>query len=188
MLRTLPMTPADISPQARLAASRKALVRQMAHSDGRANDDTPNERDGAGNGGDSDSDSDSGTHRDGTPTHAGYRSGSVWQVLTEAVTAWWQHHPAHVALDVGRPFLRSYAREKPLQLLGIAAGLGAAAVLVKPWRLVSFTGLAVAALKSTKLSSTLLSLLSRQSRGSHQDSGRPDRTTSQTDQTMNKNV
>ena len=67
----------------------------------------------------------------------------------------------HLVIDIGRPFLNNYARDKPLQLLGIAAGSGAAAVLVKPWRLVSVTGLAVAVLRSTKLSSTLLSLLPR---------------------------
>ena len=66
-----------------------------------------------------------------------------------------------LAIEIGRPFLDNYARDKPVQLLGIAAGVGAAAVLVKPWRLVSVTGLAIAVLKSTKLSSTLLSLLSR---------------------------
>jgi hypothetical protein len=85
----------------------------------------------------------------------------AWQVFTQAVTAWWQHHPVQVAVDIGRPFLNSYARDKPVQLLGIAAGVGAAMVLIKPWRLVSMTGLAVAALKSTRLSSTLLSMLPR---------------------------
>ena len=48
-----------------------------------------------------------------------------------------------------------------MQLLGISAGIGAAAILVKPWRLVSVTGIVVAVFRSTKLSSTLLSLLPR---------------------------
>ena len=64
-----------------------------------------------------------------------------------------------VAVDIGRPFLNNYAHDKPLQLLGIAAGAGAAAVLVKPWRLVSVTGLALALFKSPKLSHSLLLLL-----------------------------
>lgn len=142
------MTPTAESPQARLAASRKALVRQMVRDDGRAGNDAP---DGYRSSGDAQTaDANDDTERS-----------SMWQVLTQAVMAWWQHHPVQLAIDIGRPFLSNYARDKPLQLLGIAAGIGAAAVLVKPWRLVSFTGLAVAALRSTKLSSTLLSLLSR---------------------------
>ena len=145
------MTPTSDTPQARLAASRKALVRQMAREGGRADHDMPN-----GSYGSYDSD-----NTQTADTHPGAQRSSTWQVLTQAVMAWWQHHPVQVAVDIGRPFLSNYARDKPLQLLGIAAGVGAAAVLVKPWRLVSITGLAVAALKSTKLSSTLLSLLPR---------------------------
>lgn len=142
------MIPTSDTPQARLAASRKALVRQMAREDGRADHDIPNG-------------SYSSDNTQTADTHPGAQRSSTWQVLTQAVMAWWQHHPVQVAVDIGRPFLSNYARDKPLQLLGIAAGVGAAAVLVKPWRLVSITGLAVAALKSTKLSSTLLSLLRR---------------------------
>lgn len=142
------MTPTTDSPQARLAASRKALVRQMVRDDGRADPDAPNGFHGS----------------DSTQTndaHPGTERSSTWQVFTQAVMAWWQHHPVQMAVDIGRPFLNNYARDKPLHLIGIAAGVGAAAVLIKPWRLVSITGLAVAALKSTKLSTTLLSLLPR---------------------------
>ncbi len=144
------MTPTPDSPQARLAASRKALVRQMARDDGRAGNEEPNGLRGSRNG--QTADAQTSTERS-----------TMWQVLTQAVTAWWEHHPVQIAIDVGRPFLSNYARDKPLQLLGIAAGIGVAAVFVKPWRLVSVTGLTVAALKSTKLSSTLLSMLPRAS-------------------------
>ena len=85
----------------------------------------------------------------------------LFRSIVQAAQAWWQHHPVQIAVDIGRPFLTNYARDKPIQLLAIAAGVGAAAVLVKPWRLVSVTGLAVAAFKSTKISSPLLSLLPR---------------------------
>jgi hypothetical protein len=87
--------------------------------------------------------------------------GGAWQLFTQAVANWWQHHPLQIAVDVGKPFLNSFARDKPLQLLGVAAGVGAAVVLIKPWRLVSMTGLALAAFRSTRLSSTLLSMLPR---------------------------
>ena len=86
---------------------------------------------------------------------------SVWRVLKQATMAWWQHHPAQLAADVGRPLLNNYAREKPYQLLALAASAGAIAVVAKPWRLVSVTGLAVAALRSTRLSNALLGLIPR---------------------------
>lgn len=140
------MTPPPDSPQARLTASRKALVRQMSNSDGRLDND-PQAR----------------LHEFSNPSSSSNHKtegSSTWHVFTRAVMAWWQHHPVQVAVDVGRPFLNNYARDKPLQLLGMAVATGAAVVLIKPWRLVSMTGLAVAALKSTNLSSTLLSFLS----------------------------
>jgi hypothetical protein len=142
------MTDTPDSPQARLIASRKALVRQMGRADGRADSDMSNGLPGSNH-----------AQMDDANTTTG-RCGA-WQVLTQAVQAWWQHHPVQVAVDLGRPFLNNYAREKPLRLVSIAAGVGAGLALVKPWRLVSVTGLAVAALKSTRLSTTLLSLLPR---------------------------
>lgn len=140
------MTPTHDTPQTRLAASRKALIRQMARHDG-----SP------------DGDLNPGAHaaEQGFDANRGSERSSTWQIVKQAMLAWWQHHPAQMAVDIGRPFLNNYARDKPLQLVGIAAGAGALLVLVKPWRLVSVTGLAVAALKSTRLSTTLLSLLPR---------------------------
>ena len=145
------MTPTYDTPQARLAASRKALSRYMERHDGRGDTHT------------SDSASDSGDTQWSDAQPNADRS-STWHVLTQAVLAWWQHHPLQIAVDIGRPFLNNYARDKPVQMLGIAAGLGAAAIVVKPWRLISVTGLVVAALKSTQLSTTLLSLLPRAAR------------------------
>ena len=148
MLESGPMTPIPDSPQTRLAASRKALSRYMARHDDRT-----------------DSDASDSSHNSGdtqwADAHPDTSRSSTWHVLTQAVLAWWQHHPVQVAVDIGRPFLNNYARDKPVHLLGIAAGIGAAAILVKPWRLVSVTGLVVAALKSTRLSTTLLSMLPR---------------------------
>ena len=47
----------------------------------------------------------------------------------------WQHHPAHVALQVGQPLLQRAARKRPFQLLAGAAALGALVVLARPWRM-----------------------------------------------------
>jgi hypothetical protein len=120
----------------------------MAGADGQADDDTPNGFH-------------SSSHGQMNGAQPGADHNSTWQVFTQAVMACWQHHPVQVAVDIGRPFLNNYARDKPLQLLGIAAAVGVAAVFVKPWRLVSIAGLAAAALKSTNLSATVLSLLPR---------------------------
>ena len=141
------MTPTADTPLARLVASRKALVSQMARAAGRPDTDLSNGSDKL----------DKAT----IDTTLNTELSGTWQILIQAVRAWWQHHPAHLAVDIGRPFLNKYAQDKPMQLLGIAAGVGAAVVLIKPWRLVSLTGLAVAAFKSTNLSSTLLSMLPR---------------------------
>ena len=142
-----PATSTSDTPQLRLAASRKALVRQMSRANGRPENNV--------------SDEFPDTNGDAPGSDINREHSSTWQVITQAAMAWWQHHPLQIAIDIGRPFLANYARDKPMQLLGIAAGIGAASVFVKPWRLVSVTGLVVAALRSTKLSSTLLSLLPR---------------------------
>ena len=155
---TPPTTSSD-SPQSRLAASRKALVRQMAWINGRLENNISDdllETDHGKVSGD---------------TSIGRRS--IWQVVIQAAVAGWQHHPMHIAFDIGRPFLTKLARDKPGQLLGISAVFGAAAVVVKPWRLVSLTGLVLAALKSTKLSSTLLSLLTRSAARSRTEKTQP---------------
>lgn len=88
-------------------------------------------------------------------------AGSGWfGHLGRAASAWWRHHPAHLGLELAAPALSAYASRKPLQYLGIAAAVGAIVVIVRPWRLISVTGLLVALAKSSQLSSVLLSALS----------------------------
>jgi hypothetical protein len=72
------------------------------------------------------------------------------------------------AFNLAQPVLGNYAREKPFQLLGIAAVAGAAAVAFKPWRLVSLGSVLLAALKSSEISGALLSMLSSPAQGSEQ--------------------
>ncbi len=50
-------------------------------------------------------------------------------------------------LDILKPVVASYAKSDPIKTLGIAAGLGAAIIVFKPWRLISIGGL-LAVLKS----------------------------------------
>jgi hypothetical protein len=72
---------------------------------------------------------------------------------------WWRHHPASMGVDFARPVLSSYAARKPVQYLGIAAAVGAVCMLVRPWRMISATGLVVALLKSSQLSGLVMSAM-----------------------------
>ena len=140
------MTPLEnLTPQQKLDATRQAIVRYMTRNDEVGED---------GNG-----------MRGRAPDSApGGSSGTIWKTARRAVITWWRHHPAHMAIDVGvciaKPALCKYAKEKPAQLLGMAAALGAATVLIRPWRLVSVTGLLLATFKSSGLTPVLLSLIS----------------------------
>lgn len=80
--------------------------------------------------------------------------------VQHALRMWWRYHPAHMAVDVAAPVVRAYAREHPAQLVGISAGVGAALIFLRPWRLISLTTLLVAIVKSSQLSHVVLSALS----------------------------
>lgn len=143
----------ETSPQERLAISRRAIVRHM-NRDGKSRDDSGNP------------DLDEGEQVQSISSG----SSGTWGIVKHAIQAWWHHHPVSVAFDLARPAIGHYAKDKPLKLLGIAAGLGAAAVLLRPWRLVSLGGLLLATLKSSELSGALQSLLST----SRQEAANPD--------------
>jgi hypothetical protein len=129
------------TPQQRLALTRKAIVRHMAQDESGSHEDQ---------------------HHDMSREEAASQGSGTWQLIQHAMRAWWRHHPARVAVDFAKPALGHYAQERPLKLLGIAAAAGAAVVLIKPWRLVSVTGLLLSTLKSSQISGVLLSLLSSQ--------------------------
>jgi hypothetical protein len=131
------------TPQERLASSRKAIVRHMGRDKQSHDDDTQARQ----------SDEDD-------SAYAG-RGGGTWGIFKDALGAWWHHHPVSVAFSLARPVIGKYAEERPLQLLGIAAAAGAAAVVLKPWRLVSLGSVLLATLKSSEISGALLSMLSR---------------------------
>jgi hypothetical protein len=92
--------------------------------------------------------------------------------LRYAFGTWWRHHPAHMAVELATPTLSRYAGRKPLQFLGIAAAVGAVLVLARPWKLMSATGLLVAVLKSSQLSSLVMSAISA---ADYQNDGEPRR-------------
>ena len=80
--------------------------------------------------------------------------------LKHAASAWWRNHPAHLGLELATPILSGYAARKPAQFLGIAAAVGAVVMIARPWRLISVTGLIVALVKSSQLSSVVMSAMS----------------------------
>jgi len=135
------------TPQERLANSRKAIVRHMSREQSH-DDETP---DGPA---------------DDRAALTG--NGGTWGLIKQALGGWWHHHPVSAAFSLARPVLGKYAEEKPLQLLGIAAVAGAAAVVFKPWRLVSLGSVLLATLKSSEISGALLSMLSRPSQDNEQ--------------------
>lgn len=74
----------------------------------------------------------------------------------EGLGGWWRYHPAHMAVDLARPMLASYAKRKPVQYLGIAAVAGAGLFFLRPWKLISVTGVLVALLKSPQLAGLVM--------------------------------
>ncbi|MBC7610594.1 MAG: hypothetical protein H7228_13660 [Polaromonas sp.] len=135
----------QLTPQARLAISRQAIVRHMHH------DDEYDGKHNAANG-----------YASGSVFSGDLRSDSAgtWANIKHAAHAWWHHHPASIALDLAEPVLGKYAKEQPLKLMGAAMAVGAAIVVFKPWRLISLGSVVLAAMKSSDLSSALFSMLS----------------------------
>ena len=130
------------SPQERLAASRKAIVRHM----------TRDEKSIAR----SDERYEIGDESGLTSITSGF-----WpSALARAVRTWWRHHPVSMAVDVAKPVVGRYAKGHPFKLLGVAAAAGAAIVLIRPWRLLSVGGILLAAVKSAAVPSVLMSLFS----------------------------
>jgi hypothetical protein len=136
-------TASTFSPQERLANSRREIIRHMSRDSKPADEsDSPNDDD---------------PYEQRTSSS---NPSSTWNVVKRAVLTWWNHHPVSVAFDLARPVVGHYAEGKPFKLLGIAAGIGAAAVLLRPWRLVSLGGVLLTALKSSELSSVFHSVIS----------------------------
>jgi hypothetical protein len=88
------------------------------------------------------------------------RSAAGWfGHMKNVLGTWWRHHPASLGVELATPVLSNYAARKPVQYLAIAAAVGAVVVVLRPWRLISVTGLVVALLKSSQLSTLVLSAM-----------------------------
>ena len=145
----------------RLARSRLAILQQIERRERRGNSSRE-----ARNEGRRESRARAGAQAAGAAGHdddyndADSESGEGWfGNARSALRMWWRHHPAHMGLELATPMLSAYARKKPVQFLGIAAAVGAIVVVAKPWRLISATGLVMALLKSSQISSLVMSAM-----------------------------
>lgn len=139
--------PIGLSPQERLAISRKAIVRHM-------NRHHPEVRENAEIEDDGDPERTNEIRASKPAGHGGFAQ------IKYAARMWWHRHPASAVADLAAPLLNDYAKAHPFKLLGISAITGAALVFIRPWRMVSGSTLLIAAVKSSGLSNTLLTMLS----------------------------
>jgi hypothetical protein len=65
-----------------------------------------------------------------------------------------------MAVELASPLMRTYARRKPAQLLGIAFAAGALLTLARPWKLISIGTVVLALLKSSQLSHLVTAAMS----------------------------
>jgi len=86
----------------------------------------------------------------------------AWSSVARGVVRrWWRRHPANAVGQVARPLLERYAREEPAKLVGAAAAAGALVVLVKPWRLLSITAVLAAVVKTSDVADMVTTLMQK---------------------------
>lgn len=104
--------------------------------------------------------------RDGT---AGSADAASWRgrlgLVGDAARTYWQDHPARFALALAAPDLSRCVQRQPVIFIAASVAAGALIFLARPWRLISLTGLAVAVLRSRRLSGALMSAVLGQPRG-----------------------
>ncbi|MDM0076795.1 hypothetical protein QTH90_20470 [Variovorax sp. J2P1-59] len=133
----------SLSPQERLAISRRALVSQLQGDRRRAPDEPP-------------------SLDLPRPHRVAPSSRFAWGALAQnVVRRWWRRHPANAVTQVARPLLERYAREEPAKLVAAAAATGALLVLVKPWRLLSITAVLAAVLKTSDMADLVNTLMQK---------------------------
>ena len=134
--------PQAVSPQARLAISRRALVSQLQGERRYTQDEPP--------------------PVDRPPRPHGTSGQFAWGALAQNVARrWWRRHPANAVAQVARPLLERYAREEPAKLMAAAAATGALLALVKPWRLLSITAVLAAVLKTSDTADLVNTLMQK---------------------------
>ncbi|WP_077001072.1 hypothetical protein [Variovorax sp. KK3] len=137
-----------LTPQQRLAMSRRALVAQLQGRNPRLHAAPGFEAPEVG------------FDEPPSPPHESMLDRIAWlQVGRQVARRWWQRHPANAATQLARPLLERYAREQPGKLIAGAAGTGALLVLVKPWRLLSVTAVVAMLLKTSDVADLVTTLM-----------------------------
>lgn len=139
----MPIDSTALTPQQRLAISRRALLRQLQgdHPEQLQHPALPYEDDDHDN-----------------LSFGGDRVSWI-SVARRLGERWWRRHPANAVGQLAKPLLKRYAREQPFKVLGAAAGIGAAVVLIKPWRLLSITAVLAAVLKTSDMADLVTTLM-----------------------------
>lgn len=134
--------PDTLSPQQRLAISRRALVSQLQGNRPHDVEELPTV---------------------GRPRRLNdSASPFAWGAVARNVARrWWRRHPANAVAQVARPLLERYAREEPAKLVAAAAATGALLVLVKPWRLLSITAILAAVVKTSDVADLVNTLMQK---------------------------
>ncbi|WP_162585596.1 hypothetical protein [Variovorax sp. RA8] len=133
----------SLTPQQRLAISRRALVAQLQGREHRASNGEPADEAAAQQ-----------TRRETIIDRVAWAS-----VTRNVVQRWWRRHPANAAGQLARPLIERYAREQPGKLIAAAAGTGALVVLIRPWRLLSITAVLAAVLKTSDVADLVTTLM-----------------------------
>ena len=138
----------NLTAQERLAISRRALVHQL--QGGKRAPAQPDQSDGYTE-----------SYVD-APRTAGLLDRFPWASVARNVgERWWRRHPANAMGQLARPLLERYARKQPFKLVAVATAVGALAVLVKPWRLLSVTAVLAAVLKTSDVADVVNSVMHR---------------------------
>ncbi|GAA4341712.1 hypothetical protein GCM10023165_22700 [Variovorax defluvii] len=141
-----------LTPQERLAISRRALVEQLQGHEARPADEADF------------------SPRTVSPRRETLFDRIAWVRMGRQIVArWWRRHPANAATQLARPLLERYAREKPAKLVAAAAGTGALLVLIRPWRLLSVTAVVAALLKTSDIADLVTTLLHKTSHAPRKD-------------------
>lgn len=157
-----------LTPQQRLALSRRALVRQL-HG---GRDAEPAAQPAFGSGAYADADDGLEALGGEAPQdpRAAHGGALPWLPMARSMAErWWRRHPAHAAGQLARPLLERYARKQPAKLMAIAAATGAVIVLVRPWRLLSFTAVLAAVLKTSDLADVVNTLMQQKNTSPRKD-------------------
>lgn len=129
-----------LTPQQRLALSRRALVNQLRGGEPPDYEDEP-----------------------APVRHSRHESagrGFAWTSIAGNVVArWWRRHPANAVGQLALPLLDRYARKEPAKLIAAAAAAGALVVLIRPWRLLSITAVIAAVLKTSDVADVVTTLM-----------------------------